>query len=98
MRKRDKWSNLIKTEPFNVNLKLYFLKFRNKLWNEIKCVKTLYYKRKTHNSLNTPKEFLNTITEMSGIQKKVTFSCRRFYSDYILTQFVRSVGDSFRGI
>lgn len=70
IRRRDKLSKRVKTEPFNLELKNYFIAYRNRLNIIIRQSKINFYRNKINESKNNPKQFWQIINELAGKQTK----------------------------
>jgi len=82
IRTRDKLSKRVKNQPFNVNLRTFFNRYKNTLNNLIKTTKKTYYRSKLNESQNNPKQFWKIINELAGKGKNnETFPVDKFMAN-----------------
>src|SRR5436190_9894698 len=79
IRKRDKLSKRVRKQPFNVNLREYFYRYKNTLNNLIKNTKKQFYRQKLNETHNNPKRFWSVVNDLAGRgQNKDTFPLQQF--------------------
>jgi hypothetical protein len=78
---RDKLSRLLKRQPFNTQLRHYYLEYRKHLSKFLKITKALYYKNKVAESSGNPRKFWNIVNEVSGAKPRVDSFPINYFSD-----------------
>ncbi len=91
IRHRDKLHKLLKSQPFNANLRQRFVCYRNTLHSLIKRAKFDYYKDKINASKGDARKFWSTINEIAGRpSSKGKFPIQSFYSGDIINQNIQT--------
>lgn len=99
IRKRDKLSKLLKKQPFNLDLKIYYRRYRNTLNMTLKNAKVDYYRNKINETKSNPKIFWQIINQLAGKQmKKDLFPLTQYIADKRMNtdaDITKQVADEF---